>query len=99
LIAGKLVKIALHEAHIVEFRFDHASAGTRDRLHVLFHAHDLTGRTNQSRGQHCHVSYARAEIQDPLTRADACVAKQAFGEWTKTCSLPDQAFVLCLCAA
>jgi hypothetical protein len=93
LIAGKLVKIALDEAHIVQSRFDHASTGTSDRMRVLFHTHDFTGRTNQSRGQHCHVSYARAEIQDALTWADACVAKQSFREVSKTCGLPDQAFV------
>jgi len=75
LIAGKLVKIALHEAHIVQSRFDHASAGTSDRMRVLFHTHDFTGRTNQSRRQHCHVSYARAEIQDALTWTDPCIAE------------------------
>src|ERR1700730_4897011 len=70
-VVGDLGHIGLGETHIAPARLGHASPGSGDGAWVALYTHDFSRRTNQPGHQHCNVSDARAEIQDPLTWTNA----------------------------
>jgi hypothetical protein len=86
--------ITLAEAHIAKARFGGAGPGPCNRMRIPLDSHDLARRPNQSRRQHGHVSYTRADIQDPLARIETGLAKESFGVGSQSRRLPDQALVL-----
>jgi|SRR5580700_1126696 hypothetical protein len=98
LVVRDLVHIGLGEAHIAQARLGHASPSSGDGVGIALYARDFSRRTNQSSHQHCNVSDAGAEIQNTLTWTNACFTEQSFRERSKMRSLPDQAFVLGVCA-
>jgi len=80
----------------VQAGLGHTRSSPSDRARVALDAYHFSRRTDQAGCQHCHVSHARAEIQDALTGANACVAEQSFSKRIKTRSLPDEALVFCV---
>ena len=88
-VVGDVAHIRLCEAHVVQARLGCAVSGSGDGARVALYTHNFSRRTNQPGHQHGNVSDAGAEIQDTLTRTNACFMEQSFGERSKTRSLPD----------
>ncbi len=98
-VAGDLVYIGVHEAHILKARRGNATLGPHDRARVALYAHHLSRRTHQPGRQHCYVSDARADVQDTLTWTDACFPEESLGERSETRTLSNEALVLSVRAA
>jgi hypothetical protein len=70
-----LRNIAFHETHVKQASVGDPSSSADDGARVALDPDHLSGRTDELSRKHGNVTYARAEVQNTLTGANACIAE------------------------